>query len=388
MTAPRWWQGRFPSRIGGVLLLAVALLTVAAILTAGAPPVRADKITYMPPGPQPIGLKVTPIPYFRISYPNQYRFGSLEYLDGLELWSRNRDFGGLSSLVTLDDGKRIVAVSDNGLWFDAFATIDPAGQMTGLHDARLAPMLTATGEPMMSVRDADAESLALGGTPDDPRFLVSFERDHRIESFPVDLDNFRSAGTRLKIPAAIRRLRPNTGLEAIAVPDDACPLGGATVVAIAERDRDRNADIPGWIIGGSRPGSFHVRRIGDFSITDSAFLPDGDLLILERRFNFADGVGMRLRRIPCRSLSAGGTIDGATLLEADLSYQIDNMEGLDVHTDRRTGKTILTLVSDDNRSILQRTLLLRFELREAPHPAAKGETQGSGAPSYGDRNPL
>jgi hypothetical protein len=40
---------------------------------------------------------------------------------------------------------------------------------------------------------------------------------------------------------------------------------------------------------------------------------------------------------------------------------IDNMEGLSVHTGP-DGESILTLVSDDNFSVLQRTLLLQFAL--------------------------
>ncbi len=44
-----------------------------------------------------------------------------------------------------------------------------------------------------------------------------------------------------------------------------------------------------------------------------------------------------------------------------MGYDIDNMEGLAVHrTD--AGDIILTLISDDNFSPLQRTLLLQFRL--------------------------
>ena len=49
------------------------------------------------------------------------------------------------------------------------------------------------------------------------------------------------------------------------------------------------------------------------------------------------------------------------MLEADLLYQIDNMEGLAITTDP-DGTPRLTIVSDDNHSILQRNLLLEFRL--------------------------
>jgi hypothetical protein len=70
---------------------------------------------------------------------------------------------------------------------------------------------------------------------------------------------------------------------------------------------------------------------------------------------------MRLRRIPLASLKDGALVDGPVLAAADMGYQIDNMEGIGVH---RTpgGETVLTLVSDDNFSPIQRTLLLQFTL--------------------------
>ena len=51
------------------------------------------------------------------------------------------------------------------------------------------------------------------------------------------------------------------------------------------------------------------------------------------------------------------------LIEADLNYQIDNMEGIAVHRNAG-GETIVTLVSDDNFSFVQRNLLLQFKLME------------------------
>jgi hypothetical protein len=60
---------------------------------------------------------------------------------------------------------------------------------------------------------------------------------------------------------------------------------------------------------------------------------------------------------------AGTTIDGPSIFDADLGQEIDNFEGLDVHV-TLDGDTVLTLVSDDNFSMIQRTLLLQFTLME------------------------
>ena len=61
------------------------------------------------------------------------------------------------------------------------------------------------------------------------------------------------------------------------------------------------------------------------------------------------------------TIRKGALVDGAVLLEADMAYQIDNMEGLDVWR-RDDGALIVSLISDDNHSILQRNLYLEFVL--------------------------
>ena len=58
---------------------------------------------------------------------------------------------------------------------------------------------------------------------------------------------------------------------------------------------------------------------------------------------------MRIRRIPLALIKPGALVDGKMLIDADLAYQIDNMEGIAVHRNAH-GETIITLVSDDNFS--------------------------------------
>jgi hypothetical protein len=72
-------------------------------------------------------------------------------------------------------------------------------------------------------------------------------------------------------------------------------------------------------------------------------------------------VGIRIRRIPLRSVAPGAVIDGPSIFEADLGNEVDNMEGIDAHVTEQ-GETVLTMISDDNFSMIQRTLLLQFTL--------------------------
>ncbi len=112
-----------------------------------------------------------------------------------------------------------------------------------------------------------------------------------------------------------------------------------------------------------RPGRFAVRRTDNFDISDAVLLPSGDLLLLERKFSWLGGVGIRIRRVALASIAPGAVVDGPSIFHADLGDEIDNMEGIDAHVTPE-GQTVLTLVSDDNFSALQRNLLLQFTLVE------------------------
>jgi len=90
-------------------------------------------------------------------------------------------------------------------------------------------------------------------------------------------------------------------------------------------------------------------------------LASGDLLVLERKFSLREGVGIRIRNIALATIAPGALVDGPSIFEADLGQEIDNMEGIDAHVTPH-GETMLTMVSDDNFSMIQRTLLLQFTL--------------------------
>ena len=159
-----------------------------------------------------------------------------------------------------------------------------------------------------------------------------------------------------------RELRYNKGFETIVFAPRASRLQGARVI-VSERSLDPAGNIFAAITEGPAKGIFFVRRSDGFDITDGAFLPNGDLLLLERHFSMARGVAMRLRRIEAAALRAGATLEGTVMISADMSYQIDNMEGLDVWQNE-DGDVMLSMVSDDNQSILQRNLYLEFRLVE------------------------
>jgi hypothetical protein len=201
--------------------------------------------------------------------------------------------------------------------------------------------------------------MALDG---DDIVTVSFERDHRITNYSVVGDEVSPPLRNLDFLVPSNELRQNRGFETLAHAASDGPLKGA-LVAVSEKRLDKQGNIFAAILDGPQKGVFKVKRNGEFDITDGAFLPGGDLLLLERAFSMSRGVAMRLRRIDGDRISKGALVDGEVLLEASMLYQIDNMEGLDVWR-RSDGALIVSLMSDDNHSILQRNLYLEFKLDE------------------------
>ncbi len=337
----------FLGRAATVLLVVLGLALAVSWPEAGA---RAATIPA-----QDVTVRIKRIEHFSIGRDTD-GYGPLTFLGGLEVLSGNRNLGGLSGLIVSDDGSRMLAVTDNALWVEGHIDSNADGRPTNLRDVRIAPMIGPNGIPLLNQDRGDTEAVTLDQRAGE--LLVSVERVHEIYAFPWPFEP-EARGRRVALPEGISHLRSNKGMEAIASVSEG-PLAG-TLLVIAERGRDNAADMPGFLIGGPRPGTFTVARDASYDATDLAMLPNGDALLLERRFTLRHGIGMRLRLIPAAEIFPGARAVGTVLLEGGFTDQIDNMEGLAVHRDAQ-GHSVLTVVSDDNRSILQRTLLLRFRL--------------------------
>jgi hypothetical protein len=298
--------------------------------------------------------------------PDQTRLGSLLYRGGLWLRSADPRFGGLSGLRVSADGKELIAVSDCGRGFTATLEHGPGGNLIGLRDATLSN-LAGPGGRALEREEIDAEGLA---ADPDQGLLVIFEgRPPRIWSY-------HGPGPPLTGPPEPRLAPPfgdgcdrNQGPEALAVLTDgrvfiACEGGdldeGVTAAWLGRGDR--------WV---SRPYPLEEREtgVGDvFRPTGATLLPDGDVLVLERRFPPIEARIMRLSR---QQLEGEGRLAPREVARFTPPLTVDNFEGLDAWVDP-SGATLLYVVSDDNgcgkRQVvvapraLQRTLLLMFEI--------------------------
>jgi hypothetical protein len=341
-----------------LLQSAIAVLSTAAIPGAGraqpAPkPVPSDK--FQPAAPVPIEVKARPIASFDAGDRSHVRFGALEYRSGLVLTSRFAGFGGLSGWRLDAKGERFIAISDHGSWFTG-RIVYRGREMVGLDEVEAAPLLGPDGRPITARGWYDSESIALDGS----FVYIGLERVNQVLRFDFSKGFTRARGEVVPLPPAARRLPNNKGLEALVMVPKGRPLAG-TLIAISERGLDSNGNLIAFLVGGSSPGQFSVRRTGSYDVSDAVLLPAGELLVLERKFSWLAGIGIRIRRIALASIAPGALVDGPVIFEADLADEIDNMEGIDAHITPE-GDTVLTMVSDDNFSMLQRTLLLQFTL--------------------------
>ncbi len=325
-----------------------------------------------------IQVDAKPIVHFAKSDPARRTFGKLEFRGGLVLSSPSPKFGGWSGLEIDTDGRRILGISDAGVWFTGQLTYDGTAP-SGIRDARIGPLTGIGGASLLKDRDRDAEGVILiDGTLSKGTVLMSFEQNHRIGRFPISDKGLGAPLGYLALPPEVRRQSPNKSLESVCVLRGG-PNKGA-IITLSERFPDKTGTRhSGWMLPAGAQATANawttlsIRNIGGFDLTDCKGLADGSLLVLERRFRWSswyEGVKMRLRRFPAAEVRGGVMMEGEVLLEADMDYDIDNMEGLSVHRTTK-GETILTMISDNNFStLIQRTVLLQFVLTDTPAVAS------------------
>ena len=284
--------------------------------------------------------------------PAQQSVGRLRYLGGVELRSVERDFGGLSGLVV--EGDRLRAVSDRGLWFAARIVRDEAGILAGLTDASLAPLLDFQGQPVPPggpLGDAEALTQAPDGS-----YVVGFERQHRLWRY-AGPEPQASPAQRVAAPRQVFMLPANGGFETVAA------LPDGRLLLIAERLRDPAGDCVAWLLDARGAARLAYARSGEFDPTDAATLPNGDVLVLERRFTgLIGGFAARLTRLRAGDLKPGARLEPQEVARLERPLTLDNFEGLAVSR-APDGGTLVWLLTDNNfNTLLQRTLLLQFRL--------------------------
>jgi hypothetical protein len=282
--------------------------------------------------------------------PSQDRVGSLAFRGGLVLRGAERRFGGLSDLVVSADRQRLAAVSDEGSFVTARLLYDPRGFLSGIDSVRLQALCDTRGKPIEGKPQQDAESLVQAS---DGSFVVGFEHWHRIWRYAQGGEGRAEADP---APPGLDDAPDNGGLETLVL------LDGDRLLALTEQ-KLRNGVVEGWLRSRGRWEAIGYRAEGPLRPSGGCRLSSGDLLIVERHYARDSGITARLRRVPAAAVVPGAVLDGPVIATLKPPLTVDNFEGLACLAGEG-GETLIYLLTDDNFSAHQRTLLLMFALKD------------------------
>ena len=276
----------------------------------------------------------------------------LRPLGGLVLAPDMMGGGGFSG-VHLAPDLTLTLISDRGHWAEARLLLDGLTPI-GLQPLRHGPLRDEAGKPIPRGFAADAEALA---RRPDGTWLVAFERRHRIRAYR----RLDGPGLYVAAPPGLEAAPPNGGLESLAVLPDRRLFAIAETFSPLDRPELRHA----WLGAPGRWMPLYWQPAPGFHPTDAAILPDGRALVLERRFSLLGGFSAQLVMTApdaLRSAREGAVLRGETILMLnDAPLPSENWEAVAVT--RFGDQTLVALISDDNESILQRSLLLLFAWR-------------------------
>ena len=276
------------------------------------------------------------------------RVGRLRFRGGVALRSDAPMFGGISGLEVLDDG-RLIAVTDNADWLEARLVLNDAGDLIGVSGARMAFMRDEAAAPFASKAAGDAEDVA---QLQDGRFAVAFEQTQTIRIYDLNRDGPFGAAESGPVLEGASRLRANAGLEAIAADENGALIvgaeGGGAPSPLWRAPVDAVAPAP--IVARYTPAR-------GYSLTGLDRLPDDGFVALERFYAPIIGPRARIVALPP---ALKGAVRGEVLGELAPPLPLDNFEGIAAV---RMGETTrLYIISDDNFSARQRTLLYAFDI--------------------------
>lgn len=264
----------------------------------------------------------------------------LKPVRGWSLMSKDSDFGGLSALAAGRDG--FLAISDTGL----IIKISP--DMTR---AQLQSMPRACAPDQLK-RERDSESLAFD--PETGSVWVGFEYRNVICKIAP------KGEARAYAPPAMKRWPKLGGPEAMVRRADGRFLvfaeragNGGSIAPLLSFDRDP-ADPR------ARVTAMRYQAPSQYHPVDAAMLPDGRMLVLNRRYAFPLSFSAIVTLVEPFQVRSGALLRGRPIILLAPPQLAENFEGIAVEV--RGGRTSIWLVSDDNFLPQQHSYILEFEL--------------------------
>ena len=266
------------------------------------------------------------------------------FVGGWHLTSEDPNFGGVSGLDAFGSGN-LLAVTDEGAF--VWINMDESGAPQSAH---ISYMRGSDGQFIAGKGQKDAEGLAL----QDGLALVSFERNHRILAFDLEGCGTNARAAKVaelgdRISGMTRTMENNAGVEGLSIH----PALGTLSLGIETPDVD---GMPLAILqdNGVAEASFWRQDDERARITGLDRIPEG--LFMVRR-DYRPGYGNDI----LVEMLDGNTLTIVPIIRLDPSVAVDNFEGI-AAVETPEGVR-LWIVSDNNFSPNQRTLLFAFDVK-------------------------
>jgi hypothetical protein len=282
--------------------------------------------------------------------PARTRVGALTYLGGVRLTSPDRAFGSFSAMRVAGDRFTLVSDSGNLVHFRMGADWQPRdvtfGDLPGGPDNGAAKY------------QRDAESLTWD--PETGRTWVAFENRNQIWRF----DGALTRPERSAAPAAMAGWSPAGGAETmvrlrngqfVLIAEMTRPKGGVGRIGLRFARDPTEAQAP--------PLRFVYVPPPGYDPSDAVELPDGRLLVLNRRLALRGLFTAKLTVADLRGLTADAVVRGPVIATLAAPVLHDNYEALAIT--REGADTILWIASDDNGQFWEQSLLLKFRIEFA-----------------------
>lgn len=262
-----------------------------------------------------------------------------------------------SDLAWDEDEQLLYVVSDEGLLYHL--NVDTTANKLKTVDIVFAAQLKNKRGIPLKGKFSDAEGLSLengnNGKRGDSKLIISFENKPRIVRYATNGDFIKKIETTKKLRKRKYFRHNNKALESVTLH----PKYG--ILTAAERPLKEKPLTQQTVYSNTgKEWNFAASKIKNSSITALEVLANGDILILERAYNgLLSPVVISLRQLKIQQCKPPKLCETSLIAKFDSSdgWILDNFEGL---THLRDNQYLM--VSDNNNSPLQKTLLVLFEV--------------------------
>lgn len=330
-----------------------------AIMTGLTPPARSEP-TSAPEVGRPFA--------FGPNGAERARNGRVRVLGALEIATTAHDGlrpRELSGLAWDADEEILYALSDMGHVVHLQPRFE-GGRLSGVRLSGIHALTGAHGDAL-PIAFADAEGLSArhnrDGIAGNTELVVAFEGTPRIARY-TPLGHLLGE---VPLPSALASraayVHPNKALEALA------ELPGLGLVVAPERPLVSGSRTVELFALDGRSWPYWLHDADHGAVVGLEPMPGGELLVLERRYvSVLQPLRITLAQVRLDPLAPGLAPPVTTLARFSSAdgWPLDNFEGVAHHEGAR-----YFMVSDDNQSTLQKTLLVYFEVMPAPAAPAR-----------------